>query len=170
MSQPEVWTGVVSGAESSHSVSYSAGSKRGRIGRRGGSASTTHHLNLLLDGRPVLFSANTPAQLRDGDRAVLGGKLADGVLKASVYRNLTNGAAYNGSGTLLMIIGGLFVLVGVPFSLLLIGIPFVGVGAFLIWLALKQGKLVKAVDAAATAAGGSVGASSQLAAGAAIVN
>lgn len=165
--KPEVWTGVVSGAESSRSVNYSGGSgyndKPGtvslnfggsnRAGRRA-SASTTHHLNLLLDGRPVLFSGSTPAQLRDGDRAVLGGTIGDGTLKANAYRNLTTGAVHKGSGTLLMIIGVLFVVVGVPFSLLLIGIPFVAIGAFLIWLALKQGKLNKMVDAAAAAAGG----------------
>lgn len=163
----EVWSGTISGAQASSSVSYSGGSDYGRskpgtvnislgggnrYGRRG-TASTTHHVNLLLDGRPVVFSASQPAALRDGDRAVVGGTLSGNILKGSVYKNVTNGAAGGGSATLLMILGVIFVLVGLPFSLLLIGVPFVIIGGVLIWLSTRHSSLKKMVEAEAARIG-----------------
>ncbi len=166
MAKPEVWTGTISGAQTSSSVSYSGGAahhhgKPGTVSINFGSsrhahrgtASTTHHVNLLLDGRPVVFSSNQPAALRDGDRVVLGGKVSDGTLKATHYRNLTNGASGGGSATLLMVLGVIFVLVGLPFTLLLIGFVFVGIGGWLIYLSTRHTALKKMVDAAAATEG-----------------
>lgn len=162
---PEVWTGTISGAQASRSTSYSGGSYNNnrpgtvsinfggsnRYGRSGGSASTTHHVNLLLDDRPVLFSSSQPGVLRDGDQAILGGVVKNGVLKASAYRNLTNGAVHKANGTLVMILGVLFIVIGIPFSFLLVGIPFVAIGIFLVVLANHYGKINRLVFEAAAA-------------------
>lgn len=166
LGKPEVWRGAISGAQSSSTTSYSShgGYDHGNSGgvniqfggtRRYGrnvQASTTHHVNLMLDGRPVLFSGSTPGVLRDGDEAVLGGVVKNGVLKASAYRNLTNGASHKASSTLLMIMGVIFIVVGIPFTLLLIGFLFVGIGIFLVVLANHYGKINKLVEQAATGA------------------
>lgn len=160
LGKPEVWTGVVSGAQASRSTSYSgtgsgfsaSGSggtisfgNSNRYGSRG-SASTTHHVNLLLDGRPVLFSSREPGVLRDGDQAILGGVVKNGTLKASAYRNLTNGASHKAQSTLVMVLGIIFIVVGVPFILVLgAGLIFIGIGIFLVVLANHYNRINRLV-------------------------
>lgn len=170
LGKPEVWQGTISGAQVSRTTSYSGGSYDNRnsggvtinlggggnrYGRRGGTASTTHHVNLMLDDRPVLFSGSSPGVLRDGDRAILGGTVKNGVLKASAYRNLTNGASHKASSTLLMVLGIIFIVVGIPFTLMLIGFLFIGIGIFLIVLANHYSKINRLVEQAAAGAAAS---------------
>lgn len=169
LGKPEVWRGVISGAQSSATTSYSShgGYDNGNSGgvniqfggtRRYGrnvQASTTHHVNLMLGDRPVLFSGSTPGVLRDGDEAVLGGVVKNGVLKASAYRNLTNGASHKASSTLLMVLGIIFIVVGIPFTLMLIGFLFIGIGIFLIVLANHYSKINRLVEQAAAGAAAS---------------
>ncbi len=122
-------SGSVSHVSSSTTVSGQMYADRGTV-------RTTHKLHFRVNGRSAVFSG-TP-NVADGDVVTLAGIDKGGEFKALALRNESTGVAYPGPTTLVYVGGILFLLLGIPFSVILIGIPFAGFGAYLLYAGYRN--------------------------------
>jgi mannose/fructose/N-acetylgalactosamine-specific phosphotransferase system component IIC len=89
-----------------------------------------------VNGRPAVFSG-TP-NVSDGDLVTLSGVDTGGDFKAFALRNDSTGVAYPGQTTLVYVAGILFLILGLPFSAILIGIPFALFGGWLLYAGYRN--------------------------------
>lgn len=119
-----ILSGLVSHLSTTATVSGSV--KRGK-----GNVSTSHKTDFRIDGQAVVF--NAAVNIADGDQVTLAGKVKKGEFRARAIRNEETGVVYSGMTTLAYILGVVCVVIGIPLSFIIIGIPLVLVGAWAIW-------------------------------------
>ena len=88
--------------------------------------------------------------VKDGERVIAAGKEKGGVLKIGAARNLTAGTVYHPPVIAVWIAAGASLLLGIPLSLIIIGLPFLGLGIYLIYLALGWKKSIAMVEEASS--------------------
>lgn len=101
-----------------------------------GSVRTTHKLFLRVNGKAAVFSG-TP-HVADGDVVTLSGIDKGGEFKAFALRNESTGVVYPGQTTLVYVGGVLFLMLGLPFSIVIFGIPFAVFGGWLLYAGYRN--------------------------------
>src|SRR6185437_16363245 len=86
-----------------------------------GSVRTTHKLHLRVNGRSAAFTC--APNVADGDVVTLAGYDKGGGFKALALRNESTGVPYRGPTAVVYLVGVLLLLIGLPFSFIIIGIP-----------------------------------------------
>lgn len=131
----ETLTGVASSVR--HSTETS-GHVHGSHGRVSGSVSTSHVCTLRVNGVPVSIKLPGATNLNDGDVVTLvGARRAEG-FKGYVMRNDSTGTVHSSPTWVGYLAAGLLLLLGIPLSFVIIGLPFLGIGAFVLWLSIRQ--------------------------------
>jgi hypothetical protein len=133
-----ILTGVASGVRHAASV-------EGAVNRGNGNVHTKHHLVLRVDGRPAEISLMSAADVADGETVSIAGTMKSGTFRGFAIRNDSTHAIYSTPTTAGFVIAMVFVIIGVPFLylsvglnmgigwLLFIGLFFMGIGAYLIF-------------------------------------
>ena len=96
------------------------------------STTSTQVLSLRIDGRPVEYRSSALPSVADGDAVAAAGKERAGSLTAYALRNLTTGATYAGGAGARIAIGIVLIVIGVPLTLVVIGLAFIGLGIWLV--------------------------------------
>lgn len=134
----EIYKGTVSHVNAGTNVHGNI-STSGVTGKTSGSVSSSNSYSFRVDGKPVGFSCSTSVSLSDGDYVVVGGKLKKGQMEARALKNITTSAEYSNHSSWNTICGWLFILAGIPSIVILLGIPLIIGGAYILLLG-KQGK------------------------------
>lgn len=110
-------TGVVSGIR--HSVSDA---KFGEI-------AGTHQLIVFrLDNQSAQIRNKLLPDLQEGDRLTLAGREEQGIFNVFAFRNEATGTIWSIPATPLLLFGWFFIVVGLPLTLVLIGLLFLPMG------------------------------------------
>lgn len=128
--------------------SETSGQIQGSHGRVSGSMHTKQVVTFRVDGKPAQIKLLGQPSLNDGDVVVLSGKEKNGTFHARAMRNETTGAIDHRPATPSLVLGGLFVLIGLPLSMIIVGLPFVAVGAYNIYDGLQTRKAIAAARVA----------------------
>lgn len=128
--------------------SETSGQIQGSHGRVSGNVHTKQVVTFRVDGKPAQIKLLGQPSLNEGDVVVLSGKQKNGTFHARAMRNETTGAIDHRPATPSLVLGGLFLVIGLPLSMVIIGLPFVAVGAYNIYDGLQTRK---AIEAARTA-------------------
>jgi hypothetical protein len=138
-------SGVVSNLQFS---SETSGQIQGSHGRVSGNVHTKQVVTFRVDGRPAQIKLLGQPSLNDGDVVVLTGKEKNGTFHARAMRNETTGAIDHRPANPSIILGGLFLVIGLPLSAIIIGLPFVGLGAYNIYDGLQTRQAIAAARTA----------------------
>lgn len=141
----ETLSGTVSKLQFSSEVS---GHVSGSYGRVQGRTQTRQVTTFRVDGKPAQIKLPGQPSISEGDVVLLAGKVKNGTFHARAMRNETSGALDHPPTLGNFIGGGAALLLGLPLSLILIGLPFVVVGAWAIWDGLQTNKAAGLVRAA----------------------
>lgn len=132
----EVVSGTVSDVSRGSDNSYAAGQPF-----QGPVAIKNQLLSMRLDKKPVLFRTRTLPSISDGDRVAAAGVEKNGTLEALAVRNLTTNSVYCAPTTMTLILSAVLIIVGIPLIAFLgLGLVFIGLGAWVIWKALRVRK------------------------------
>lgn len=104
---------------------------RGAVKKGKGQISTSHRTDFRVDGKAACFGASV--NVADGDHVTLVGNLKGGEMRARALRNNETGVVYSSPTTLLYILGGLLVLIGIPALLIFVGLILIPIGAWFIF-------------------------------------
>ena len=115
----------------------------GSVRRGKGNVSTSHKTDMRVDGQAAVFNASV--NIADGDKVTLVGKTKNGEFRARALRNEETGVVYSGMTTLAYIIGGLCVIAGIPGSFIIIGIPLLAAGIWLIFEGYMNRSAIKSL-------------------------
>jgi hypothetical protein len=111
--------------------------------------STRQLLILRIGGRPAELKSNSMFIVKEGDRIIAAGPVKNGVMRIGAANNLTAGNQYRPQINLAWLAAALLFLMGLPLSLLLIGLPLLALGVFYTNVARSWTKSVALVEAAA---------------------
>lgn len=135
--------GVASGVERSINTVGWGNSKRSQT-------ETQQVLVMRLDGKPLQCKSEGMFSVRDGEFVVAAGTMKNGMLEAHALQNMTTGAAHLPPTKRAYLAGVLLCVLGLPLSLLLIGLPLLGVGVYVLMRARTFDRSARMVlDAAA---------------------
>ena len=110
----------------------------GQITRGTGQITSANAWSFRIANQAVLFKSRDGASLSDGDLVVAAGQDSKGTFQAYAIRNDTTGSVHEGSSMLCFVLGGLLAVFGVPLILFfLIGLLFVGLGLYIVWIGTK---------------------------------
>jgi hypothetical protein len=143
----ETLSGTASGVR--HQTETS-GSIRGSSvsGRVQGSISTRHVCTLRVAGVPVQIRLPGATNLSDGDVVtVVGLRKADG-FRGLALRNESTGTVHGHAAWIGYVAAGLLLAMGIPLSLVLLGVPLVIAGGFVLWLAVRQSRALALLQSA----------------------
>jgi hypothetical protein len=132
----ETFSGVVSGIR--HSTETV-----GHVGREGGSVATGQVLAFRVDDRPAQIKLKDLPDVRDGERVTLAGRLKNGTFHALALRNDQTRAVYSTNALPGYVMGGLLVLIGLPLSLVIVGLPLLAGGAYTLYQAWSYSTAAK---------------------------
>ena len=104
---------------------------QGEVKRGKGRVHTFHKTDFRVGGKAAVFKASI--NIADGDQVTLVGKLKGGELHARAIRNEQTGVIHSGITTAAYVSGGILVVVGLPLSLIIIGIPLVAFGGWVLF-------------------------------------
>jgi hypothetical protein len=138
-------SGVVSNLQFS---SETSGQVHGSQGRVTGSMHTKQVVTFRVDGRAAQIKLLGQPSINDGDVVVITGKEKNGTFHARAMRNETTGAIDHRPANPSIILGGLFLVIGLPLSMIIIGLPFVGLGAYNIYDGLQTRQAIAAARTA----------------------
>lgn len=145
----ETLSGTVSKLQFS---SETTGQVSGSYGRVQGSTHTKQVATFRVDGRPAQIKLLGQPSLSDGDVVLLAGAMKNGTFHARAMRNENSGAIDHRPAVPSLVLGGLMLALGLPLSIVIIGLPFVAFGIYNIWDGLKTKKAIAAVRGAGPAA------------------
>jgi hypothetical protein len=134
----EIYKGTVSHVNAGTNVHGNI-STSGITGKTSGSVSSSNSYSFRVDGKPVGFSCGASVSLSDGDYVVVAGKMKKGQMEARALKNVTTSAEYNNHSSWDTISGWLCILAGIPMIVILLGIPIIIGGVYMLLVA-KQGK------------------------------
>lgn len=129
-------SGTVSGIRHSSETS-------GHIGKNGGNVHTKQVIALRVDGKPAEIKLMSMPDVQDGERVTLAGRMKNGSFRALAMRNEKTGAIYRMPTTLAYVFGALLVLVGLPLLLVVVGVLFIGAGAWTLYEAWTHTQAAK---------------------------
>jgi hypothetical protein len=110
----------------------------------------TNQLTIMRIGsQPAELKSKNMFIVKEGERVIAAGKLSGGVLKIGAARNLTAGTGYTPPIMAGWIVVAMSMLLGIPLSFVLIGLPIVGFGIYILILTLGWKKSLAMVEAAA---------------------
>lgn len=132
--------------------SETTGQVSGSYGRVQGSTHTKQVATFRVDGRPAQIKLLGQPSLSNGDVVLLAGAMKNGTFHARAMRNESSGAIDHRPAVPSLVLGGLMLALGLPLSIVIIGLPFVAFGIYNIWDGLKTKKAITAVSSAARAA------------------
>lgn len=135
----ETLSGSVSKLQFSSEVTGHIGGSHGRVQ---GSMHTKQVTTFRVDGRPAQIKLPGQPSISEGDVVLLAGSEKNGTFHARAMRNETSGAFDHRPYVGNFVGGGLCLLLGIPLSLILIGLPFVAVGGWAIWDGLQTSKAI----------------------------
>ncbi|NIM43967.1 MAG: hypothetical protein GTN84_22250 [Hydrogenophaga sp.] len=133
-------SGTVSGIRHSSETS-------GHIGKNGGNVHTKQVIAFRVDGQPAEIKLMNMPDVQDGERVTLAGRMKNGSFRALAMRNDQTRAIYGMPTTMAYVFGALLVLVGLPLLLVLVGVLFIGAGAWTLyeaWLHTQAANLLRA--------------------------
>lgn len=136
MSQYSTLTGEVSHLSKTSTTS-------GSTNRHGGSVNTTHTLSFRVNGKPVIYTG-TPS-IDNGDEVTVVGDAKGGEFKALAVRNETTNVLYSPKMHSNIAIVVLLVL-GIPGSFILAGIPLVIIAGVFIYKNKKSKEVVTVLN------------------------
>jgi hypothetical protein len=114
--------------------------------------SSNQLMTMRIGDRVAELKSKSMFAVRDGERVIAAGTEKNGVLKIGAIRNISAGTYYHPPVMLGWLIAGLSILLGIPFSLILIGLPLVGFGVYMIYVVLGWKTSIAMVEAAAAQA------------------
>ena len=120
--------------QSSETFGYVSGNRRSVQGGVGSVSTQSFRIN----GKPILLKLSTAVSLTTDDVVAVAGKDKNGVLDARAFYNRTTGAYSSKPIALNRVFGILLILIGIPTSLFVFGLVFIGVGIFLLMEASKN--------------------------------
>ena len=138
--------GVVSDIQRGSETSGSGSSYRGTGQMH---VQTTQLTVLRIGGQPAELKSKSLFIVKDGERVIAAGKTKHGVLRIGAARNMSAGSYYRPPVVLTWVGAAVLVVLGLPLSALLIGIPFLLFGIYLAYVAVGWMKSIKMVEAAA---------------------
>ena len=138
--------GVVSDIQRGSETSGSGSSYRG-TGQM--NVQTTQLTVLRIGGQPAELKSKSLFIVKDGERVIAAGKTKHGVLRIGAARNMSAGSYYRPPVVLTWVGAAVLVVLGLPLSVFLIGIPFLLFGMYLAYVAVGWMKSIKMVEAAA---------------------
>ncbi len=117
-----------------------------RAGR--GIVNSNQMTSFRIGGKPAQLKSKQLVAIADGDRIIAAGKEKAGVLTVDALQNVTAGNHYYQSAPLLWVLAVCLFALGLPLSFILIGIPVLGAGVWVVIMAVRVGKSVKMVKEA----------------------
>jgi hypothetical protein len=121
---------------------------QGQIGKNGGSVQTGQVVAFRIDDRSAQIRLKDMPDIRDGDHVTLAGREKNGIFQALALRNDSTRAIYSTSAMPGYVMGGLMVAVGIPLTLLLVGVLFLGFGGFTLYQAYNYDQAAKLLQSA----------------------
>ena len=110
---------------------------------------TTQLTVMRIGGQPAELKSKNLFIVKDGERVIAAGKTKHGVLRIGAARNLSAGTYYHPPVVLAWVGAALLIVLGIPLSVFLIGIPFLLFGIYVAYMAVGWMKSIKMVEAAA---------------------
>jgi hypothetical protein len=115
----------------------------GQIGTNGGSVQTGQLMAFRVDERSAQIKLKDMPDLRDGERVTLAGRAKNGTFRALALRNDQTRAVYATAAWPGYVMGGIMVALGIPLSLMIIGLPFLVIGLYTLYQAFSYAKAEK---------------------------
>lgn len=125
----------------------------GSGGRVSGQTSSMRTVTLEVAGRTVIVKHKQPIAVVDGDEVVAAGPQKAEGLYAYGFANRSRATRNKSPAGLMLLLGGLMVAVGIPLSLILVGLIFVGFGGYCLWLGMQMSKANTLLESALASAG-----------------
>lgn len=109
---------------------------------------TDQILVMRIGGQAAQLKAKGMFVVKDSERVIAAGKVKDGVMHIGAARNITGGTQYNPPIAMGWLMVGCLFLIGLPFSVIIIGLPFVGLAIYNIFKVLGWKEDVRLVEQA----------------------
>ena len=119
-------SGETSNTQQSTQVSGHVHGGRGRVG-------SWQAINFRVGNKPVSMKLEEAVDIVDGEIVTVVGSESGSGFKGLVLRNDATGMVYNVPTWKYFVPGGTFVLLGLPLSIFIIGLPLVGIGGWLLY-------------------------------------
>ena len=141
-----LFDGIVSDIQRGSETSGSGSSYRGTGQMH---VQTTQLTVMRIGGQAAELKSKNLFIVKDGERVIAAGKTKHGVLRIGAARNLTAGTYYHPPVVLAWVGAAVLIVLGIPLSVFLIGIPFLLFGIYIAYMAVGWMKSIKMVEAAA---------------------
>ncbi len=115
--------------------------------------SSNQMMTMRIGNKVAELKSKSMFAVRDGERVIAAGTDKNGVLKIGAIHNVSAGTYYHPPVMLGWLIVACSMLLGVPFSLILIGLPLLAFGIYMIYVVLGWKKSIAMVEEAASQAG-----------------
>ena len=143
---PILVDGIVSDVQRGSETTGGGGSYRGT----GSMQVSTTQLTIMRIGKQAAeLKSKSMFHVKDGDRLIAAGRDKNGILKIGAARNISAGTNYRPPIILGWMLVGASLLLGIPLSFILIGLPFVALGIYMIYTVLGWKKSLAMVEEAA---------------------
>jgi hypothetical protein len=96
-----------------------------------------------IGNRPALLQLNGTARIREGDLVTIAGHERSYAFVGYALANHTTGATYAPVAWPYYFLGGALVLVGIPLSTILVGIPLFAAGVWLVYVARRNARALE---------------------------
>jgi hypothetical protein len=110
--------------------------------------STNQIMTMRIGNKPAELKSKTMFIVKDGERVIAAGTEKQGVLKIGAACNMSAGTYYQPPIMLGWVIVGLSLLLGVPLSFIIIGLPLVAFAIYMIYLVQSWKKSLAMVEEA----------------------
>jgi hypothetical protein len=111
--------------------------------------STNQMMTMRIGNKAAELKSKSMFIVKEGERVIAAGTDKQGVLKIGAAHNLSAGTYYHPPMMLGWLIVGLSFLLGVPLSFIIIGLPFVAFGIYMIYVVQGWKKSIAMVEEAA---------------------
>lgn len=135
----ETLSGEVSQVRHSTETSGAISGSRGRVR---GSVSTSHVCTMLVGKVPITMKLPGATNLNDGDIVTVVGLRKPAGLKGIVLRNESLGTLHHSPTWVGYVLATLLLMLGIPLSFVIIGLPFLGIGIYILYLSIQQTKAI----------------------------
>lgn len=110
--------------------------------------STNQIMTMRIGNKAAELKSKTMFIVKEGERVIAAGTDKQGVLKIGAARNISAGTYYHPPMMLGWLIVVCSLLLGIPLSFIIIGLPFLGFGIYMIFVVLGWKKSIEMVEEA----------------------
>ena len=110
--------------------------------------STNQMMTMRIGNKAAELKSKSMFIVKDGERVIAAGTDKHGVLRIGAIRNVSGGTYYHPPIILGWVIIGLSLLLGVPLSFIIIGLPFVAFAFYMLYVVLGWRKSLAMVEEA----------------------